>query len=267
MSVLDLFDLRGQTALVTGGGSGLGCVMALALAEAGADVVVPDLDGELAEATAARVRGLGRRALGMAVDVADPNAIERCFARVNSELGGVDILVNNAGTGTIGPTVDARLDEWQRVLDVNVTGVFLCAQQAGRHMLARGGGKIVNIASVYGMVGIDARLYAEGTTSEVRQALAYNASKGAVISLTRSLAVEWAPYGIQVNAIAPGMMRVERRRPGFPEVVWQQLAERTPARRAGTAADLRGAVLFLASAASDFVTGHVLVVDGGWTAW
>ncbi len=267
MGVLDLFDLRGQTALVTGGGSGLGRDMALALAEAGANVVVPDVDGDLAEATAARVRELGRQALGMAVDVADPAGVELCFARAERELGGVDILVNNAAIGTLGATLDARLDEWQRVLDVNVTGVFLCARQAGRGMLARGRGKIVNIASVYGLVGTDARAYSHEGTSVTHQALAYNTSKGAVISLTRSLAVEWAAHGIQVNAIAPGMMRVDRRRPGLPDVVWQQLAARTPASRAGTAADLRGAVLFLASAASDFVTGHVLLVDGGWTAW
>jgi NAD(P)-dependent dehydrogenase (short-subunit alcohol dehydrogenase family) len=267
MGVLDLFDLRGQTAVVTGGGSGLGRDMALALADAGANIVVPDVVGDLAEETAARVRALGRRALAMQVDVADAEAVARCFNDAERNFGGVDILVNNAAMGSLGASVDVPMADWQRVLDVNVNGVFLCARHAARQMLVRRRGKIVNIASVYGLVGTDARLYVHGDPAMVHQAIAYNTSKGAVISLTRSLAVEWAPHGIQVNAIAPGMMRVERVRPGLPDVAWQRLAERTPAGRAGVAHDLFGALLFLASAASDFVTGHVLVVDGGWTAW
>ena len=266
MAVLDLFDLSGQIAVVTGGGSGLGTDMAVALAEAGANVVLPDVKGELAEQTAERIRALGRDALPLEVDVADPLAVERCFAATVNRFGRLDILINNAGTGVLGASVEAAQAEWQRVFDVNVSGVFYCCQQAGRIMLRQGHGKIVNIASIYGLVGVDERLYVH-TTPMTHQAAAYNASKGALISLTRALAVEWAAYGIQVNAIAPGMMRTDRHRPDLDERTWANLAERTPMQRVGSGDDLRGAVVFLAAKASDFVTGHVLVVDGGWTAW
>lgn len=261
-----LFDLTGQTALVTGGGSGLGRDMALALAEAGANLVVPDVNRELAERTAAQVRELGREALAFAVDIADPQDVERCFDATCARFDGLDILVNNAGIGVIGASEDATRSDWQRVFEVNVGGVFDCCQRAGRVMLERGRGKIINIASIYGLVGTDGRLY-EHDPPVTHQGIAYNASKGAVISLTRSLAVEWAPRGVFVNAIAPGMMHTGKRRPDLKPRTWDNLAERTPLRRTGTGADLRGAVIFLASAASDFVTGHVLVVDGGWTAW
>jgi NAD(P)-dependent dehydrogenase (short-subunit alcohol dehydrogenase family) len=266
MEVGELFDLSGKTALVTGGGSGLGRDMALALAQAGANVVVPDVNAELAEQSAAQIRSVGRQALAMQVDIADPDAVERCFSAACERFGSVDILINNAGIGVIGASVDATRADWQRIFEVNVAAMFHCCQLAARLMLDKGQGKIVNIASVYGMVGTDERLYVHARPI-THQGIAYNASKGAVISLTRSLAVEWAPHGIHVNAIAPGMMKVVRDRPDLDESTWDNLAQRTPLRRTGTGADLRGAVLFLSSAASDFVTGHVLVVDGGWTAW
>jgi gluconate 5-dehydrogenase len=262
--VNELFDLTGKTALVTGGGSGLGRDMALALAQAGANLVVPDLNGSSAEQAAAEIRQLGREALPLQVDIADPRAVERCFEATCSQFGGLDILINNAGIGVIGASEDASRSDWQRIFDVNVTGMFDCCQRAGRIMLERGHGKIVNIASVYGLVGTDDRLYIH-SRPVTHQGIAYNASKGAVISLTRSLAVEWAPRGVYVNAIAPGMLNNGKGR--LESRTWDNLAERTPIRRSGTGADLRGAVIFLASAASDFVTGHVLVVDGGWTAW
>jgi NAD(P)-dependent dehydrogenase (short-subunit alcohol dehydrogenase family) len=261
-----LFDLTGQTALVTGGGSGLGQDMALALAQAGANLVVPDVKEEFARRTAEQVRSLGREALALEADVANPTDVERCFDATCARFGGVDILVNNAGIGVLGASEDATRSDWQRVFDVNVGGMFDCCQRAGRLMLQRGHGKIINIASIYGLVGTDQRLY-EHTRPVTHQGLAYNASKGAVISLTRSLAVEWAPRGVFVNAIAPGMMNTGKRRPDLEPRTWDNLAKRTPLRRTGSGADLRGAVIFLASAASDFVTGHVLVVDGGWTAW
>ena len=266
MGVLDLFDLSGQTAVVTGGGSGLGWDMAVALAEAGANLVLPDVNGDLAAQAAERIRALGREALGLEVDVAEPLAVERCFAATVERFGRLDIVINNAGTAVLGASVDAAQAAWQRVFDVNVSGMFYCCQQAGRIMLRQGRGKIVNIASIYGLVGTDERLYLH-TAPTTHQAAAYNASKGAVISLTRALAVEWAAHGIQVNAIAPGMMRTARDRPDLDERTWVNLAERTPMRRVGRGDDLRGAVVFLAAAASDFVSGHVLVVDGGWTAW
>jgi gluconate 5-dehydrogenase len=262
----ELFDLSGKTAVVTGGGSGLGRDMALALADAGANLVIPDLNGDHAHQAADQVRSLGREALALHADIGDPAAVERCFEQAHSRFGAVDILVNNAGIGVIGATEDATVRDWERVFNVNVTAMFHCCQVAGRQMLQRGHGKIVNIASVYGMVGTDQRLYVH-REPVTHQGLAYNASKGAVISLTRSLAVEWGPRGVYVNAIAPGMMKVERERRTVEEETWDNLAERTPIQRYGGGADLRGSIVFLCSRASDFITGHVLVVDGGWTAW
>lgn len=263
----ELFDLSGMTALVTGGGRGLGRDMAMALAQAGANLVIPDVDGELADEAAADIRKqTGRRVLSMEVDVADAQAVDRCFEVTREAYGRLDILVNNAGVGVIGASEQMSRLDWQRTFDVNVTGVFQCCQHAGRLMLQQGHGKIVNIASIYGLVGTDDRLYIHDD-QVTHQSSAYNASKGAVISLTRSLAVEWAPRGVHVNAIAPGMMNTGKTRSGFGMHTWDNLAQRTPMRRWGTGADLRGAVVFLSSAASDFITGHVLVVDGGWTAW
>jgi NAD(P)-dependent dehydrogenase (short-subunit alcohol dehydrogenase family) len=262
----ELFDLTAKTAMVTGGGSGLGRDMALALAQAGANLVVPDVNGDPAEQSAAQIRSIGREALALQIDIADPDAVERCFSATCERFGGIDILINNAGIGVLGASVDATRADWQRIFDVNVSGMFHCCQLAARLMLEKGQGKIVNIASIYGMVGTDERLYVH-TRPMTHQGVAYNASKGAVISLTRSLAVEWATRGIQVNAIAPGMMNPHRTRPDLDPSTWDKLAERTPMRRIGNGADLRGAVVFLSSRASDFITGHVLVVDGGWTAW
>jgi gluconate 5-dehydrogenase len=260
-----LFDLSGKTAIVTGGGSGLGQDMALALAQAGANLVIPDVNVSKAEDAASAVRNCGREALALEVDIGVPESVERCFATTRERFGGVDILINNAGIGVIGASEHATVPDWRRVFDVNVTGMFQCCQLAGRTMLAQGYGKIINIASVYGMVGTDNRHYVH-RSSIMHQGLAYNASKGAVISLTRSLAVEWAPRGVYVNAIAPGMMKVDKYRADLEEQTWDNLAERTPVRRYGSGADLRGAVVFLASSASDYITGHGLVVDGGWTA-
>jgi NAD(P)-dependent dehydrogenase (short-subunit alcohol dehydrogenase family) len=265
--VRELFDLTGKTALVTGAGSGLGRDMALALAQAGANVVVPDIEVELAKQAAALIHAqTGREVLALEIDVGDPDAVDRCFKATSDRFGGLDILVNNAGIGVLGASEDATRADWQRIFDVNVAGLFGCCQQAGRLMLRQGHGKIINIASVYGIVGTDNRLYIH-TNPMTHQGIAYNASKGAVISLTRSLAVEWAPRGVHVNAIAPGMMNTGKDRPDLEPRTWDNLAARTPVRRCGTGADLRGAVIFLASTASDFITGHVLVVDGGWTAW
>ncbi|HUJ56618.1 MAG TPA: SDR family oxidoreductase [Gaiellaceae bacterium] len=256
MNARDLFDLSGKTAIVTGGGSGIGRQMAQALAEAGASLVLCARKVERCEQAAAELEQLGVKALALPCDVRDPEQVQAVVDRTRNELGAIDVLVNNAGTVWGAPPEDYPLEGWQKVVDVNLTGVFLFAQAAGRVMIESGGGKIVNIASVAGL---------GGAPPEVMNAIAYNATKGGVISFTRDLACKWARHGINVNAIAPGWFPSDMSNfviEANPEVV-----EHIPLRRFGGPDDLKGAILFLASAASDYVTGHTLVVDGGESAW
>jgi NAD(P)-dependent dehydrogenase (short-subunit alcohol dehydrogenase family) len=252
-----LFDLTGRTAIVTGGGSGIGRQMAQALAEGGANVVLCARKVERCEQAAAEIAELGVRALALRCDVREPDDVHAVVERTRDELGRIDILVNNAGTVWGAPPEDTPLHGWQKVIDVNLTGVFLFAQGAGRAMIADGrGGKIVNIASVAGL---------GGAPPEVMNAIPYNASKGGVIAFTRDLACKWARHGINVNAIAPGWFPSEMSRYVLDQN--PELVDRIPLRRFGGTDDLKGAVLFLASPASDYVTGHTLVVDGGQSAW
>jgi len=256
MRVQDLFGLSGKTAIVTGGGSGIGRQMAQALAELGADIVLCARKVERCEQAAAELSELGVRTLALRCDVRDPGEVQAVCERTMEELGRLDVLVNNAGTSWGAPAVDTPLEGWQKVVDVNLTGVFLVSQAAGRMMIDRGGGSIVNIASVAGL---------RGSPPGKMDAIAYNASKGGVIAFTRDLAHKWAPHGIRVNAIAPGW---------FPSDMSKALLDRfgdefvksVPLGRFGGPDDLKGAVAFLASPASAFVTGHTLVVDGGQSA-
>ena len=256
MHVRELFDLSGKTAIVTGGGSGIGRQMAQALAEAGANLVLCARKVERCEEAAAELAKVGVRTLGLKCDVRNPPEVQAVVDRTRDELGRIDVLVNNAGTVWGAPPEDMPLEGWQKVIDVNLTGVFLFSQAVGRTMIEQGGGKIVNIASVAGL---------GGAPPEVMNAIAYNASKGGVIAFTRDLACKWARHAINVNAIAPGWFPSEMSRfvlDSRPEVV-----EHIPLRRFGGGDDLKGAILYLASAASDYVTGHTLVVDGGESAW
>jgi gluconate 5-dehydrogenase len=256
MRVQELLDLRGKTAVVTGGGSGIGRQMATGLAELGANVVLCARKLERCEEAAEQLAALGVRALALRCDVRSPDDVQAVVRTTLEELGSLDVLVNNAGTSWGAPAEDTPLEGWQKVLDVNLTGVFLCSQAAGRVMIERGGGSIVNIASVAGL---------RGSPPGAMDAIAYSASKGGVISFTRDLAHKWARYGIRVNAIAPGW---------FPSDMSNFLLERhgdrflegIPMRRFGGPDDLKGAVAFLASPASAYVTGHTLVVDGGQSA-
>jgi NAD(P)-dependent dehydrogenase (short-subunit alcohol dehydrogenase family) len=254
----ELFDLSGRVAIVTGGGTGIGRQMAEALAEAGADLVLCARKAERCEQAAGELAALGVRALGLGCDVRDPEQVQGVVARARDEFDRIDILVNNAGTVWGAAPEDTPLEGWQKVIDVNLTGVFLCSQAAGRAMIEQGeGGKIVNIASVAAFTG---------GPPEVMNAIAYNASKGGVVSFTRDLACKWAQHRINVNAIAPGW---------FPSDMssfvldrhGESLLDHVPLRRFGGPEDLKGAVVFLASRASDYVTGHTLVVDGGQLAW
>lgn len=257
MDARQLFDLSGRVAIVTGGGSGIGRQMAEALAELGADVVLCARRAERCEQAAAELSQLGVRALGLRCDVTEQAEVDALVRRTLDELGRLDIVVNNAGTSWGAPAVEHPLEAWQKVIAVNLTGVFLVSQAAAKTMIGQGGGKIVNIASTAAFGALP---------PELMDAVAYSASKGGVVALTRDLAVKWARHGIAVNAIAPGWFPSEMSR-----ILLEQRAEgllaRVPLGRFGGPDDLKGAIAFLASAASDFVTGQVLVVDGGETAF
>jgi 2-deoxy-D-gluconate 3-dehydrogenase len=248
----DAFRLDGLRALVTGAGTGIGAGLAVALAEAGADVVCHGNRHAPAE-TAARIGALGRRAAVVAGDLADGAVASQLVETAAAAVGGdIDILVNNAGIIRRAPAVESTDEDWDDVLAVNLTAVYRLCRAAGQRMLARGRGKIVNISSLLAFQG------------GIRVP-AYAASKGAVAQLTKALANEWAGRGVNVNAIAPGYIRTENTAALIAdETRNRQILERIPAGRWGEPADLGGAVVFLASRASDYVSGHVLAVDGGW---
>ena len=253
----NLFDLSGKAAIVTGGGTGIGRQMAQGLAEAGANLVLCARKAERCEQAASELEQLGVRAIGLGCDVRDPDQVQHVVGRAVEELGGVDVLVNNAGTVWGASPEEMPLEGWQKVIDVNLTGVFLFSQAAGRVMIERGAGVIVNIASVAGL---------QGGPPDVMNTIAYNASKGGVIAFTRDLACKWAQHGIRVNSIAPGWFPSDMS--GYVlERHEERLKEHIPLGRFGGPHDLEGVVVFLASDASAYVTGHTLVVDGGESAW
>ena len=269
MHVKDSFNLEGKVAIVTGGGSGLGLQMATALAEAGANVALASRRVELCEQRAEEMSRLGVKTLGLKMDLTNPGEVNSMVERVVKEMGKVDILVNNSGIGKVVPTLETSLDDWNHVLAVNVTGAFLCCQAAGKYMIKQRRGKIINIASIYGVVGVDKSLYTP-SEEEVFEELNYTTSKGALVNLTRDLAVSWARYHINVNAISPGGFVTEADRAlreKYGEAMEKKWCARTPLGRMGGDDDLKGTVVYLASDASNYVTGHNLVVDGGWLAW
>jgi 2-deoxy-D-gluconate 3-dehydrogenase len=252
MVATDLFSLAGRVALVTGASRGIGAAIAAALAQAGADVAVHG-NTRATDATTEQGRATGRRTLSLVADMADASAPDRLVRETVAGLGGLDVVVNNAGTIRRGPTVDTSDENWSAVIEVNLSGVFRLCHAAGRHMRAAGrGGKIINIASLLSFQG--------GLNVP-----AYAAAKSGVAGLTRELSNEWAAEGINVNAIAPGYMRTDNTEALRNDATRsRQILERIPAGRWGDPADLEGAAIFLASRASDYVNGHVLVVDGGW---
>ena len=267
MNSLDMFKLDGAVAVVTGGATGLGLQMAGALAEAGAQVVVASRNLQRCAEAAQTLRARGGRVTALALDLNQPDAAEAMVRALLAQFGRVDILVNNAAATDVNrPFEELSAERWEGVLRVNLTGALRCAQAVAEPMRAQGRGKIVNIASVYGMLGVDARLYGATPEHPMRN-FAYTASKGALVNLTREMAVSWAPYGINVNEISPGMFPVESNEQKYPAGTFERIRQRIPLGRTGSASDLKGAVVFLASAASDYVSGHILVVDGGWSAW
>ncbi len=251
--ILDKFKLDGKTAFVTGASAGLGAAIAIGLAEAGADVVCHG-NSRSPEKTCQAIEEIGKKAFAVVGDLSKKDTPKEIFDQALKNFEQIDILVNNAGMIRRTPAVDFSEDDWMTVLEVNLSAVFRLSQLAGRQMIAGGGGKIINIASLLSFQG--------GITVP-----SYAASKGGVAQLTKALANEWAKHNINVNAIAPGYMRTDNTAAlQADETRNRQILERIPAGRWGEVEDLAGAVVFLSSPASDYLQGHILVVDGGWMA-
>jgi NAD(P)-dependent dehydrogenase (short-subunit alcohol dehydrogenase family) len=257
MNVNSLFDLSGRTAIVTGGGRGLGEQIATTLAEAGANVVVCSRKLEACQEVSNELKKLGVGSLAFECDVTKPEDVQRVVDETVKEFGTIDILFNNSGVSWGALPEEMPLEKWHMVMEVNATGTFLMSQAVGRVMIEKeAGGKIINIASVAGLGGADPR---------AMNAVGYHASKGAVVAFTKDLAVKWARHNINVNAIAPGFFPSKMTK-GVLANVGDLILDGTPLGRFGSDHDLKGAALFLASKASDFVVGHILVVDGGTNA-
>jgi len=257
MNGMDLFDLSGEKAIVTGAARGLGEQIAIALAEAGADVALIDKDLQNAEKIAQDIEKIGKDAMALKVDVTEQGEVENMVRKVKEQFSKIDIIVNNAGIATVSPAEELSKEDWDRVIDVNLTGVFLCAQAAGREMIKQRKGNIINIASAASLIVPWPQMH-----------IHYNATKGGVLMITKTLAVEWAKYNIRANAIAPFTMKT-------PMVVSSQLyakyldewEARCPMRRIGEPEEIKGVAIFLASKASSFITGSMILVDGGYLAW
>lgn len=256
-SIKQLFDLTGRVSVITGGSAGLGLQMATGLAEAGSDLVICSRKAEHCEQAAEMLRGLGVDVLAVECDASKADQVERLKDETLSRFGRVDVLINNAGRTWWAAPEDTPLEKWQYVIDLNITGTFLCSQIFGRQMIQQKRGKIINIASVSGLRGKD---------PEVHNSIAYNTTKGAVVNMTRDLAVKWAQHNILVNAIAPGFFLASRNQGRFEERKDSILRE-IPLGRAGGDSDLKGVAVFLAADASNFITGTIISVDGGATAW
>ena len=249
-----MFDLKGKVAIVTGGNGGIGLGMARGLADAGARVVIAARDGAKSRAAVKDLADRGGEALAIETDVADERSVARLVEGTRERWGRLDILVNNAGINIRKPVHELELDEWRRVLDTNLTSAYLCSKAAYPAFKAAGGGKIINIGSMMSLFGASF-------------APAYGASKGGIVQLTRSMAVAWARDNIQVNAVLPGWIDTELTRNARREVtgLHDSVLRRTPAGRWGGIDDMGGVAVFLASAASDFVTGTAIPVDGGYS--
>lgn len=252
MSVLDLFKLEGKTAIVTGGGRGLGTQIATAFAEAGANVVVCSRKLEPCEEMSQKLKGMGVDSLAFQCDVTNIDEIKNVVRQTKDYFGTIDILVNNSGATWAAKVEEMPQEAWEKVMNVNVTGAFLMSQEVGKVMIDQKQGKIINIASVAGF----------GGTPPYMQTIGYNTSKGAVMTFTKDLAVKWGQYGINVNAIAPGFFPTKMSKV-LIEHAGDHILQNTPLGRLGSDSDLQGAALFLASRASDYVSGDVLTVDGG----
>ncbi len=257
MKVKDMFDLTGKTAVVTGGSIGLGAQMSIGLAEAGANLVIAARKVERCIELASELeKKNGIRALGVACDVSNAGDCQNLVDTTVKEFGTLDILVNNAGITWGGDALDFPMDKWQKVIDLNVTGLFRLSALAARVMKSQGKGKIINMSSVAALGGAE---------PELLDAVVYNTSKGAVATMTKDLAVKWARYGINVNAIAPGFFPTHLSKTILEKNI-DRILSRVPFKRLGGEEDLKGIIVFLSSAASDYITGQVITVDGGQAA-
>ena len=252
--VLSKFSLDGKNCIVTGASRGLGKTMAIALGQAGANVAAIARSEKAIEETTDVIKSFGQRAIAVRCNLRDSQSIDAMVDRVISEFGKIDVLVNNAGGGDFKPLVEMTDDQWHRIIDLNLSATFRVCRAVGPHMIRRRRGKVINMSSMYGLIG-------------EKNITGYCASKGAVIQFTRALALEWAEYNISVNVLAPGYMYTERTSIVFdnPET-GARLIERVPMGRVGQPDDLGPLIVYLASDASDFMTGSVIVIDGGQTA-
>ena len=250
------FDLTGKVAMVTGAGRGLGRALAVALAEAGADIDIAVIDPTTADDAAERLRAVGRRAIAVEADVTSRDSMQRAADEAVAQLGQVDVLVNNAGISGWDGAEDVKPDDWQKVIDVNLTGVFFGCQAVGRHMIERGeGGSIINIASMSAQI-----------VNVPQKQAAYNASKAAVVHLTRTLALEWVGHGIRVNAISPGILATDMTNQYFEDpAIGPEWLRRIPMGRPGRPEELGPLAVYLASDASSYMTGSDVTIDGGYT--
>jgi len=255
MSVLDSFALPGRRVLVTGGNRGLGRAFALALAEAGADVAIAARDAERNAAVVAEIEARGRRALAVQADITVRSEVAAMVEEVTAAFGGIDVLVNNAGIAIHRPALEVPDEEWQQVMDLNVTALWSCSTAVARGMIDAGGGVIVNVGSMSAQI-----------VNRPQWQASYNASKAAVHHLTKSLAAEWAPHNIRVNAIAPGYVKTDMAPVDRPEFRQHWILD-APLQRYATSEEIAPSVVYLASDASSFMTGSVLLIDGGYNIY
>ena len=266
MHSAELFDIKGRVALITGSSSGLGLQMAEGLAEAGASLVIASRRMEVCERVSGELsKKHGIEAIAVKMDVTSEEDVVSAVEKTVGYFGKIDILVNNVGKANVKKTLETSLSEWKQIMDINVASMFLCCREAGKYMIKSRYGKIINIASVYGIRGSDWRNYVK--PEMVRELLSYSTSKGAVINFTRELAVNWARYNITVNTLTPGCFLTEETKKFCDDYTIKKLRDRFPLGRWGEDDDLKGAVIFLASNASKYVTAQNIIVDGGWSAW
>ncbi|HEY4705873.1 MAG TPA: glucose 1-dehydrogenase [Thermodesulfobacteriota bacterium] len=251
---MDLFSLKGKTALVVGGGSGLGQAIAIGLARAGASVVVSGRDTAKLDETVKEINRFGGVSIGVEMDVLESESVNAAIEKIADRSGSIDILVYSAGVHLKKPTLEVTDEEWAMVLDTNLTGAFRVSRAAGKQMVRQGRGKIINIASL-------------GSFAALKDAAAYTSSKAGIVLLTKNLAVELAPHNIQVNAIAPGVFKTALNEKVLVGERLERILSNTPMKRLGRVEEIAGTAVYLSSAASDFVTGAVIPVDGGFLAW